>query len=69
MHNKVVKKCTKHIGKNIKICYPKKEVELMKLTKKGYMPRLIDKVIEKNLEVLVQLVLKDQSGVERHGMH
>lgn len=33
------------------------------------MPRLIDKVIEKNLEVLVQLVLKDQSGVERHGMH
>ena len=51
MHNKVVKKCTKHIGKNIKICYPKKEVELMKLTKKGYMPRLIDKAIEENLEV------------------
>ena len=51
MHNKIVKKCTKHIEKNIKICYPKKEVKLMKLTKKGYMPRLIDKAIEENLEV------------------
>lgn len=50
-HNKMVKKCTKYIEKNIKICYSRKEMNLMKLTKKGYMPRLIDNAIEENLEV------------------
>lgn len=63
MINKLVKNCTtnlpkiaqricqkmhKCIEKNIKICYSKKQVNLMKLTKKGYMPRLIEKVYEVN---------------------
>ena len=37
--------------KNKKIWYSKKEVMVMKLTKKGYIPRLIDKAIEENLEI------------------
>ena len=41
----------------------------MKLTKKGYMPRLIDKEIEENLKIFGQLVLKDQNGVARHRRH
>ena len=51
MHNKTVKICTLNIEKNKKIWYPKKEVMVMKLTKKGYIPRLIDKAIEENLEI------------------
>ena len=51
MHNKKLKNRTTSIEKIIKICYSKKEVKLMKLTKKGYMPRLIDKEIEENLEI------------------
>ena len=27
VHNEIVKKCTKYIEKNIKICYPRKEVK------------------------------------------
>ena len=40
------------IEKNKKLCYYRyeEEVNIMKLTKKGYMPRLIDKTIEENLE-------------------
>ena len=51
MHNKTVKICTKVIEKNKKVCYSKEEVKQMKLTKKGYMPRLIDKAIEENLKI------------------
>lgn len=51
MHNKIVKKCTMRLEKIKKICYPKKEVSKMKLTKKGYITRLIDKEIEENLNI------------------
>ena len=34
MHNKTVKKCTIHIEKNIKVCYPIKEGEINEINKK-----------------------------------
>ena len=48
----MLKNCTMNIEKNKKLCYYRyeEEVNIMKLTKKGYMPRLIDKTIEENLE-------------------
>lgn len=39
------------IEKIKEMCYFKKEVSFMKLTKKNYIPRLIDKEIEENLKI------------------